>query len=193
MRAIWLAGIVGCLALEGRIRLAGRVHMGALSSSQQPPPEASSVPFSARAFERARHRTPRQSLPTQSAPRRCFRPYRPGCTPREAAAGACCAAGAPLLARKLVQWRSWVRACNASRRIFVLLRSACVARKSRTPAGFRGFRVAARGKLMRSGNCRVSRSPQPRWLADSSKGAMSPGLSARRRRVAGGPSGNRTG
>jgi hypothetical protein len=72
-------------------------------------------------------------------------------------------------------------------KLYVLLRSACVAPKSGAPAGFRQLRMAGCGKRVESGNCRVNRSPLPRWLAENSKGATFPGLSARRRRVAGGP------
>jgi hypothetical protein len=41
---------------------------------------------------------------------------------------------------------------RTARRVIVLLRSACVAAKSRTAAGFRLFRVAGGRKLGGSGN-----------------------------------------
>ena len=81
--------------------------------------------------------------------------------------------------------RPCVRLCN-KRRSVVLLRSACVAAKTARRRDFAGSMWP--GALRR----RVSRSPQPRWLAHNSKGANSLGLSPRRRRVVARPSGSRT-
>ena len=76
---------------------------------------------------------------------------------------------------------------EANRRFNVLLRSACVAAKTVRRRDFVGSMWPGAGPR------RVNRSPMPRWLVENSKAANSSGLWAQRRRVAGGPSGNRTG